>query len=97
MIIEINKKIENPDPLFLERLTDADYEYLLSVAIEKLIEALKVCELTECESSRIKLEEYKINYLLLDPRNNYYVDEENDNKNLNDYETYFKKCFIKIS
>lgn len=59
MIIEINKKIEKPDPLFLERLTDADYEYLLSVAIEKLIEALKVCKLTECESSRIKLEEYK--------------------------------------
>ena len=40
-------------------MTDADYEYLLSVAIEKLIEALKVCKLTECESSRIKLEEYK--------------------------------------
>ena len=59
MIIEINKKIENPDPLFLDRLTDADYEYLLSVAVEKLIEALKVCKLTECESSRIKLEEYK--------------------------------------
>jgi putative DNA primase/helicase len=59
MIIEINKKIEKPDPLFLERLTEADYEYLLSVAIEKLIEALKVCKLTECESSRIKLEEYK--------------------------------------
>lgn len=59
MIIEINKKIEKPDPLFLDRLTESDYEYLLSVAIEKLIAALKVCKLTECESSRIKLEEYK--------------------------------------
>lgn len=43
-----------------------------------------------------KLEENKINYLLLDPRNNYYVDEEDDNKNLNEYEKYFKKCFIKV-
>ena len=59
MIIDINKKIENPDPFFLDRLTEGDYEYLLSVAIEKLVAALKVNKLTECESSKIKLEEYK--------------------------------------
>ena len=61
MIIEINNKIENPDPLFLTRLTDNDYEYLLSVAIEKLLDALRVNKLTECESSKQKLEEYKTN------------------------------------
>lgn len=61
MIIEINKKIENPDPFFLTRLTDNDYEYLLSVAIEKLLGALKVNKLTECESSKVKLQEYKTN------------------------------------
>ena len=61
MIIEINKKIENPDPFFLDRLTENDYEYLLSVAIEKLVDALKRNKLTDCESSRIKLEEYKTN------------------------------------
>ena len=60
-IIDINKKIENPDPFFLERLTEADYEYLLSVAIEKLVAALKVNKLTECQSSQIKLQEYKTN------------------------------------
>ena len=43
-----------------------------------------------------RLEEKKINYVLLDPRNNYYVDEEDDNKNLNEYEKYFKKSFIKV-
>lgn len=59
MIIDINKKIENPDPFFMDRLTDADYEYLLSVAVEKLVAALKVNKLTECQSSKIKLEEYK--------------------------------------
>lgn len=59
MIIDINNKIENPDPFFLDRLTDGDYEYLLSVAVEKLVAALKVNKLTECQSSKIKLEEYK--------------------------------------
>lgn len=59
MIIDINNKIENPDVFFLERLTDSDYEYLLSVAIEKLVAALKVNALTECVSSQIKLQEYK--------------------------------------
>ena len=60
-IIEINKKIENPDPFFMERLTEADYEYLLSVAIERLLAALRVNKLTECESSKQSLEEYKTN------------------------------------
>ena len=59
MIIEINKQIENPDPFFLDRLTEHDYEYLLSVAVEKLLDAMKVNHLTECESSMIKLKEYK--------------------------------------
>lgn len=43
-----------------------------------------------------KLEENKINYLLLDPRNNYYVDEEDDNKNLNEYNKHFKTCYIAV-
>lgn len=59
MIIEINKKIENPDPFFLERLTESDYEYLLATAVAKLVAALGVNKLTECESSKIRLEEYK--------------------------------------
>ena len=52
-------KIEKPDPFFLERLTEQDYEYLLSVAIEKLIAALKVNKLTESESSKQQLDNYK--------------------------------------
>lgn len=60
MIIDINNKIENPDPFFLDRLTDADYEYLLSVSVQKLVEALKRNELSECESSTIKLKEYRM-------------------------------------
>lgn len=58
-IIDIDNKIEKPDPFFLDRLTEHDYEYLLSVAIEHLINALKVNKLTECESSNARLEQYK--------------------------------------
>ena len=61
MIIEINKRIPNPDPFFMERLTDQDYEYLLSVAIERLLMALKKNALTECASSKEALDEYKTN------------------------------------
>lgn len=36
-----------------------------------------------------KLEEQKIDYLLIDVRNNYYVDEKFENRNLNKYDTVF--------
>ena len=45
---------------------------------------------------KTKLEENKINYLLIDPRNNYYVDEESDNRNLNEYNQQFKKYYIEV-
>lgn len=38
-----------------------------------------------------KLEEYKINYVVVDRRNNYEKIEESDNKNLNTYDKYFIK------
>lgn len=59
VLIGIDNKIENPDHFFLDRLTEQDYEYLLSVALEHLLHALKVNKLTECQSSISKLEEYK--------------------------------------
>ena len=36
-----------------------------------------------------KLEQKKINFIIVDTRNNYEVDEENDNKNLNTYSETF--------
>ena len=39
-----------------------------------------------------KLQEAKINYLLLDRRNNFDVDERGDYKNLNRYMEYYKKA-----
>ena len=38
---------------------------------------------------KAKLENRKINYLCLDPRNNYYEDEKSDNGNLNKYSEVF--------
>lgn len=39
---------------------------------------------------RLKLEEEKINYMVINPRNNYYVDTEENFKNLNNYEKEFE-------
>lgn len=39
-----------------------------------------------------KLEKEKLNYLIIDTRNNYNVDEESDNKNLNRYHEISKKA-----
>lgn len=55
MLVELNNKIEQPDMFFFDRLTDADYEYLLSKAIDKLLAAIKAGKLSEtCESSEAK-------------------------------------------
>ena len=43
------------------------------------------------------LEKNKINYLVLDRRNNYNVDEKSDNKNLNNYDKYFEKAHLIIN
>lgn len=40
-----------------------------------------------------KLEEKKINYLIVNRRNNYEVIEKSDNKNLNTYEKNFKEAY----
>lgn len=59
MIVELNNKVENPDPFFFERLTEQDYEYLLWKAINALLDAMKRNKLTESAESLIKLEEYR--------------------------------------
>jgi putative DNA primase/helicase len=58
-IIAIDNKIENPDPFFLDKLTERDYEYLLCKAIDYVRKALKRGKLTECIDSELALEMYK--------------------------------------
>lgn len=45
---------------------------------------------------RAKLEENKINYKIIDPRNEYSVDVSEDYKNLNEYDNELKKDFTLI-
>ena len=42
------------------------------------------------------LENKKINYILIDTRNNYDIDVKEDNKNLNKYEAIFEKAHKNI-
>ena len=44
-----------------------------------------------------KLEEKKINYLILDRRNNYEIEEKSNNKNLNKYQDYYEKAKKEIA
>lgn len=43
-----------------------------------------------------KLEKQKIDYLLIDVRNNYYVDEKFENRNLNKYDIVFEKSYLYV-
>ena len=43
-----------------------------------------------------KLENKKINYIIVDRRNNYQVDEKENYKNLNTYEKYYKEAKEKM-
>ena len=58
-IISINNKIEKPDPLFLDKLIDKDYEYLLMKAVEYVKAALKRNALTVVADSEIAIEAFK--------------------------------------
>lgn len=43
-----------------------------------------------------KLEEHKIDYLVIDVRNNYDVDDKFENRNLNQYDTIYEKSYVYV-
>lgn len=59
ILINIDRKIDNPDPFFLDKLTDQDMEYLVSTAIRYVKEAIARGSLTSCLSSELALEKYR--------------------------------------
>lgn len=67
--------------------------YLFGYKLKK-VESVMMCGFPLGSINKIiaKLEEKKINYLIVDRRNNYEVDEISDNKNLNNYIKYFEKA-----
>lgn len=74
--------------------------YLFGYKLTK-IEAENVysCAFPKQSYSKVisKLENDKINYLILDRRNNYNVDEKSDNGNLNNYDKYFEKAKVFVN
>jgi hypothetical protein len=105
-IIETTKQIHKEDIVFVKLGTfyytynwDA---YIISYIFgykTKLIEGMEACGFPLNSKSRViaKLEDKKINYIILDRKNNYEVNEKYDNKNLNTYNKYLQKARIYIN
>lgn len=70
--------------------------YIFKYKIKELKESnnIYVCAFPKEKLNNIiaTLENKKINYLILDRRNNYRVDEKSENKNLNKYAEYSEKA-----
>lgn len=68
--------------------------YLMGYKLSIIEENCSTCGFPQKSLNKIqaKLEDKKINYILLDKRNNYYVDYFSDNKNLNTYDDEFAKA-----
>lgn len=66
--------------------------YLFNYQVKKM-EDTNMCGFPNNSLNKVmaKLEEKKIDYLLLDRKNNYEIREKSSNGNLNQYETYYKK------
>lgn len=60
----------------------------------KEVEKVSMCGFPESSINKVtaKLEKEKINYLILDRRNNYEIYDSSNNKNLNTYGKYFEKA-----
>lgn len=67
--------------------------YIFNYKIKTVEENIKVCTFPVSILNRniAKLEENKLNYLIIDKRNNYEVDEKSDNGNLNKYNYFLQK------
>lgn len=59
ILIEMNHRIENPNPFFLQSITESDMEYLLMKATEAIHEALKNNSFTMAKSVKDSLEKFK--------------------------------------
>lgn len=74
--------------------------YIFGYSIKKAKGDIATCGFPKQIMPRIcaRLEQRKLNYMVIDTRNNYDVDEKFDNKNLNQYNKIFVKAYkyIKI-
>lgn len=73
--------------------------YLLNYKIILLKDNIYNCSFPKSAYNKVisTLEESKINYIILDKRNNYDVDEKSNNKNLNKYNDIYQIAKKKIA
>lgn len=73
--------------------------YLFKYKIKELESNHKECGFPESALPKVKakLENNKISYLVIDRRNNYDVDEQEDYKDLNNYEKIYEKANKEIN
>ena len=103
-IINIVKNIKqvHPEHIILIKIGKFYYSYskdayiisyIFGYKLKNIEENIKVCAFPVFILNKImaKLEENKINYIVIDRRNNYEVDEKIDNGNLNKYNFYLEK------
>lgn len=103
-IINIVKNIKqvHPEHIILIKIGKFYYSYskdayiisyIFGYKLKNIEENIKVCAFSVFILNKImaKLEENKINYIIIDRRNNYEVDEKSDNGNLNKYNLYLEK------
>ena len=67
--------------------------YLLGYAIKNTNDNIPTCGFPKNAINKVivKLEKNKIDYVIIDTRNNYEVDSESYNKNLNNYDKILEK------
>lgn len=103
-IINIVKNIKqvHPEHIILIKIGKFYYSYskdayiisyIFGYKLKNIEENIKVCAFPVFILNKImaKLEENKINYIIIDRRNNYEVDEKSNNGNLNKYNLYLEK------
>lgn len=68
--------------------------YIFGYSLKEAKEKVPTCGFPKRAIPKVcaKLELNKINYIIVDTRNNYEVDEKDDNKNLNKYDEIFEKA-----
>ena len=74
--------------------------YLFDYSLKEIKENIPTCGFPKRAISKVcaKLEQKKINYVIIDTRKNYEVTEEFNNKNLNEYDEILEKAkrYIKV-
>lgn len=105
-VVNIIAKIKQIHPEFITLVEIGNFyyvygkdAYILSYLFQYKLNKTKEEKISSCAFPKksypkviATLENKKMNYLILDRRNNYDIEEKSDHKNLNTYSKYFQKA-----